>query len=155
MTSFSVCRKRDLHKDPPPELITAASTAFARCCRSAGTTTSDPAANVNTIGAQLQQDGRKRVAVSLFFRFYYGTRDDTDLAGALSAAVHRPFILVLVHNAVVDADSTLVHLLLQQRAFLRLRGREGQGGREERELIRRMENFHFAKVPAQMNRHCD
>lgn len=55
-------------------------------------------------------------------------RDDTDLAGALGAAVHRPFTLVLVHNAVVDADSTLVHLLLQQRAFLGLRGREGEGG---------------------------
>lgn len=116
-------------KTLPPELITAASTAFARCCRSiTGTATSDAAGNVNTIAALLQQDGRKRVTVSLFFRFYSRTRDDTDLAGALGAAVHRPFILVLVHNAVVDADSTLVHLLLQQHAVLGLRRREGEGG---------------------------
>lgn len=132
MTSFSVCRKRDLPKDPPSELITAASTAFVRCRWNVGTAASDAAANVNTIATLLQQDGRKHVTVPLSFRFYSRTRDDTDLAGALGAAVHRPFILVLVHNAVVDADSTLVHLLLQQRALLGLRGREGEGGRKGR-----------------------
>lgn len=93
--------------------------------------TSDAAANVNTITTLLQQDDRKRVTVSLFFRFYSRMRDDTDLAGALGAVVHRPFILVLVHNAVVDADSSLVHLDFQQHTFLRLRG-EREGGREGR-----------------------
>lgn len=82
--------------------------------------------NVNTIITLLQQDDRKSVTVSLFFRFYSRMRDDTDLAGALGAAVHRPFTLVLVLNAVVDADSTLVHLFFQQRAFLRLSWREGR-----------------------------
>lgn len=53
-------------------------------------------------------------------------RDETYLAGALSAAVHRPLVFVLVHNAVVDADSALaVHLIFQQHAFLRLWRREG------------------------------
>lgn len=113
-----------------------------------GTVTSEATAKVNTITAPLQQDDRKHGTVFLFFRFY-SRRDDTDLAGALGAAVHRPFTVVLVHDAVVDADSTLVHLILQQRAFLRLRAREGRE-REEKELIRRMENFHFAKVPVQM-----
>lgn len=56
MTSFSVCRKRNLHKHPPPELIKAALTAFMRCCWSIGTVTSDAAANVNTITTLLQQD---------------------------------------------------------------------------------------------------
>lgn len=59
-------------------------------------------------------------------------RGDTDLAGALGAAVHRPFTLVLVRNAVVEAGSSLVYLNFQQRAFLRLRGREGGREREER-----------------------
>lgn len=54
-------------------------------------------------------------------------RDDTYLAGALGAAVHRPLIFVLVHNAVVDADSALApHLIFQQHALLRLWRREGE-----------------------------
>lgn len=54
-------------------------------------------------------------------------RDDTYLAGALGAAVHRPLIFVLVHNAVVDADSaSVVDLIFQQHAILRLWRREGE-----------------------------
>lgn len=127
MTSLSVCRKCNLHKHPPLELIKVALIAFTSCYRSIGTVTSD-AANVNTISILLQQENRKRVTVSLFFGIYSRMRDDTDLAGALGAAVHRPFILVLVHNAIVDAHSTLV---FQQCAFLRLKG-EGGMEREEK-----------------------
>ena len=77
---------------------------------------------------------------------------DTYLAGALSAAVHGPFIFVLVQDAIVEANSTVdVHLINQQIAVLRLG--DGKGGRERKQgcLGWRMENFHFAKVPAQMN----
>lgn len=73
--------------------------------------TSDAAPNVNTATALLQRDDRELLTVSPFFRFYSRMCDDTDLAGALSAAVHGPFTLVLVHNAVVDADSTLFRLI--------------------------------------------
>lgn len=54
----------------------------------------------------------------------------THLAGALSAAVHRPLIFVLVHDAVVDANATVdVDLIFQQSAVLRLWGdREREGG---------------------------
>lgn len=56
--------------------------------------------------------------------------NDTYLAGALSAAIYSPFIFVLVHDAVVDANSTVdVHLIFQQSAVLRLwEEREGEKG---------------------------
>ena len=39
---------------------------------------------------------------------------DAYLTGALGAAVHRPLIFVLVHNAIMDADATVaVYLSLQ------------------------------------------
>lgn len=76
---------------------------------------------------------------------------DAYLAGALGAAVHGPLVFVLVHHAVVEADSAVdVHLVFQQRAVLRLgerREKEREGGCSGW----RTENFHFAKVPIQMN----
>lgn len=72
------------------------------------------------------------VTVSLRFRFYSWTRDDAHLAGALGAAVHRPLVLVLAYDAVVDADSALVvHLTFYQHVILRLweeGGKKGGGG---------------------------
>ncbi len=54
--------------------------------------------------------------------------DDTYLAGALGAAIHRPFILVFVHHAVVDANSCVdVYLSFQLITVLRL------GEKRERE----------------------
>lgn len=54
---------------------------------------------------------------------------DTYLAGTLSAAVHSPFIFVLVHNAVVEANAAVdVHLLSKQCAVDRLRGKKKEGG---------------------------
>lgn len=58
---------------------------------------------------------------------------DAHLAGALGAAIHGPFIFVLVFESVVDANSTGdVHLIFQQRAVLRLEGNRGR----EREFLR-------------------
>lgn len=75
------------------------------------------------------------MTASLLLKVYSRTRDDTHLAGTLGAAVHRPLIFVLVHNAVVDADSNLdVHLMFQQLANLGLWRREG--GRGKKGLIR-------------------
>lgn len=76
--------------------------------------------------------------------------DDTYLAGALSAAVHRPFLCVLVHNSVVDADSAVhVYFRFQLYAFLRLWEKK----RGEKRGLLRMDcgKFHFAKDPVQMN----
>ena len=75
--------------------------------------------------------------------------DGTDLAGALSADIHGPFVFVLVHNAVVDANSTsAVNFFSQLQALLSLwEEREGgEGGCSGW----RMENLHSAKVPIQM-----
>lgn len=86
------------------------------------------------------------MTVSFLLRFYSRTRDDTYLAGALGAAVHRPLIFVLVHNAVVDADSALaVHSIFQQHAFLRLWRREGE--RERKKRVDRGERWKTFTLP--------
>lgn len=50
----------------------------------------------------------------------FATHCSRVLAGALSAAIHGPFIFIIVHNAVVDADPAVdVHLIHQQCVVLR------------------------------------
>lgn len=71
------------------------------------------------------------VTVSLPFMFYSWTCDDTHLAGALGAAVHRPLVLVLAYDAVVDADPALVlYLTFHLHALLSLWG-ECEGGEKK------------------------
>lgn len=84
----------------------------------------------------------------LGLRLHSSRCDDTYLAGALGAAIHSPFIFILVHDAVVEAHSTLdVHFIFKLQANFRLGGKEK--GRMRRGLLG-MENLYFAKVPIQM-----
>lgn len=66
-----------------------------------------------------------------------GDREDSYLAGALGAAVHAPLVLVVVHDAVVDADPAVdVHLVFHQRTLLRLGETEMERWRDgEREGV--------------------
>lgn len=61
----------------------------------------------------------------------------TYLASALGAAVHRPLVLVLVHDAIVDANATVdVEMSLHLLAIQSLWGEQGERGGvgEERAL---------------------
>lgn len=84
-------------------------------------------ANINTIITSLQLGHRKHsdafplLIPGLFKRLHSRRCDGAYLAGALGAAIHGPLIFVLVHHAVVHANSSVdVHLLFQLFADLRL-----------------------------------
>lgn len=55
--------------------------------------------------------------------------DDAYLASALGAAIDGPFISVLAHDAVVDANSfAQIHRIYYGTAFLSLEGRRDRKG---------------------------